>query len=32
MVNDYGQPYSLIWYYCSDPAGYYLYVTQCGPA
>ena len=27
---DYGQPYSSqIWYYCSDPAGYYPYVTQC---
>jgi len=32
---DYGyygssQPYSAqTWYYCSDPAGYYPYVTQC---
>jgi hypothetical protein len=27
---DYEQPYSAqIWYYCSDPAGYYPYVTQC---
>jgi hypothetical protein len=32
---DYGyygdsQPYfSQTWYYCSDPAGYYPYVTQC---
>src|SRR5271163_2382869 len=27
---DYSQPYaSQIWYYCSDPAGYYPYVTQC---
>jgi hypothetical protein len=27
---DYSQPYSSqIWYYCSDPAGYYPYVTQC---
>jgi hypothetical protein len=27
---DYTQPYaSQIWYYCSDPAGYYPYVTQC---
>ena len=26
----YSQPYSTqIWYYCSDPAGYYPYVTQC---
>ena len=25
----YGQPYSQTWYYCSDPAGYYPYVTQC---
>jgi hypothetical protein len=26
----YGQPYSSqTWYYCSDPAGYYPYVTQC---
>jgi hypothetical protein len=26
----YSQPYSSqIWYYCSDPAGYYPYVTQC---
>jgi hypothetical protein len=25
-----GQPYtSQTWYYCSDPAGYYPYVTQC---
>ena len=27
--SDYGQPYSQTWYYCSDPAGYYPYVTQC---
>ena len=27
---DYGQTYSpQVWYYCSDPAGYYPYVTQC---
>jgi hypothetical protein len=27
---DYGQPgASQTWYYCSDPAGYYPYVTQC---
>jgi len=27
---DYNQPYaSQSWYYCSDPAGYYPYVTQC---
>jgi hypothetical protein len=27
---DTGQPYtSQTWYYCSDPAGYYPYVTQC---
>jgi hypothetical protein len=27
---DYSQPYSAqTWYYCSDPAGYYPYVTQC---
>jgi len=27
---DYNQPYSSqTWYYCSDPAGYYPYVTQC---
>jgi hypothetical protein len=27
---DYGVPYSAqTWYYCSDPAGYYPYVTQC---
>jgi len=27
----YSQPYtaSQYWYYCSDPAGYYPYVTQC---
>lgn len=26
----YSQPYAgQIWYYCSDPAGYYPYVTQC---
>ena len=26
----YGEPYpSQTWYYCSDPAGYYPYVTQC---
>ena len=30
--GDYGysQPYAAqYWYYCSDPAGYYPYVTQC---
>ena len=28
--NDYSQPYaSQTWYYCSDPASYYPYVTQC---
>jgi hypothetical protein len=28
--NGYYQPYSSqTWYYCSDPAGYYPYVTQC---
>jgi hypothetical protein len=27
--GDYSQPYSQVWYYCSDPAGYYPYVTQC---
>jgi hypothetical protein len=27
--GNYGQPYSQIWYYCADPAGYYPYVTQC---
>jgi hypothetical protein len=27
---DYSQPSSSqTWYYCSDPAGYYPYVTQC---
>src|ERR1700751_4285151 len=27
---DYSQPYSSqTWYYCSDPTGYYPYVTQC---
>jgi hypothetical protein len=27
---DYSQPYTgQTWYYCSDPAGYYPYVTQC---
>jgi hypothetical protein len=27
---DYNQPYAAqSWYYCSDPAGYYPYVTQC---
>ena len=27
---DYSQPYSSqTWYYCSDPGGYYPYVTQC---
>jgi hypothetical protein len=27
---DYSQPYAdQTWYYCSDPAGYYPYVTQC---
>jgi hypothetical protein len=27
---DNSQPYSpQTWYYCSDPAGYYPYVTQC---
>ena len=29
----YGQPYnSQTWYYCSDPGGYYPYVTQCNTA
>jgi hypothetical protein len=28
--QDYGQPYAgQYWYYCSDPGGYYPYVTQC---
>ena len=28
--SGYSQPYSSQnWYYCSDPAGYYPYVTQC---
>jgi hypothetical protein len=28
--SGYSQPYSAQnWYYCSDPAGYYPYVTQC---
>ncbi len=27
--GDYGPAYSQMWYYCSDPAGYYPYVTQC---
>jgi hypothetical protein len=28
--SGYAQPsYSQTWYYCSDPAGYYPYVTQC---
>jgi hypothetical protein len=28
--NNYSQPYpAQTWYYCSDPAGYYPYVTQC---
>ena len=28
--DDYSQPYSSqTFYYCSDPAGYYPYVTQC---
>jgi hypothetical protein len=27
---DYSQPYAgQTWYYCSDPTGYYPYVTQC---
>jgi hypothetical protein len=26
---DYAQPYSQTWYYCTDPAGYYPYVSQC---
>ena len=27
---DYSQPYTgQTWFYCSDPAGYYPYVTQC---
>jgi len=31
--SDYGQPYATqTWYYCSDPAGYYPYVTQCNAA
>jgi hypothetical protein len=27
----YSQPYAATqyWYYCSNPAGYYPYVTQC---
>jgi hypothetical protein len=30
---DYSQPYSAqTWYYCSDPAGHYPYVTQCNTA
>jgi hypothetical protein len=30
---DYSQPYGAqTWYYCSDPAGYYPYVTQCNTA
>jgi hypothetical protein len=36
-ADDYGDDYydgeqpsaSQVWYYCSDPAGYYPYVTQC---
>jgi len=28
--SGYSQPYAAQnWYYCSDPAGYYPYVTQC---
>lgn len=28
--NGYAQPYAgQTWYYCSNPAGYYPYVTQC---
>src|SRR6266446_5078168 len=27
--SGYNQPSSQNWYYCSDPAGYYPYVTQC---
>ncbi len=28
--DNYSQPYAnQTWYYCSDPAGYYPYVTQC---
>ena len=30
---DYNHPYAAqTWYYCSDPAGYYPYVTQCNTA
>jgi hypothetical protein len=30
---DYSQPYATqTWCYYSDPAGYYLYVTQCDTA
>ena len=30
---DYSRPYSAqTWYYCSDPGGYYPYVTQCNTA
>jgi hypothetical protein len=30
---DYSQPNATqTWYYCSDPAGYYPYVTQCNTA
>jgi hypothetical protein len=30
---DYSQPYAAqTWYYCSNPAGYYPYVTQCNTA
>jgi hypothetical protein len=31
--SDYNQPSaSQTWYYCSDPVGYYPYVTQCEAA
>jgi hypothetical protein len=31
--DDNSQPYATqTWYYCSDPAGYYPYVTQCNTA
>jgi hypothetical protein len=26
---NYSQPAGQVWYYCSNPAGYYPYVTQC---
>src|SRR6266851_46589 len=27
--SDYSQPSAQTWYYCSNPAGYYPYVSQC---